>query len=162
MKDKEFIGVVLGGDMNSYAVARAFYEAYEIKTVILGQNPIFPTAYSHIVEGHYYKNLLEDDVLIQALKDVLALYPDKKKILFGNTDYYVRHIIHNRARIEALSDTFIIPIVSEEKFDQLFSKSTFYELCEKHGLDYPKCTVFDFSKDDIDTFKMPFELSGLY
>ena len=83
MKDKEFIGVVLGGDMNSYAVARAFYEAYEIKTVILGQNPIFPTAYSHIVEGHYYKNLLEDDVLIQALKDVLALYPDKKKILFG-------------------------------------------------------------------------------
>ena len=45
MKDKEFIGVVLGGDMNSYAVARAFYEAYEIKTVILGQNPIFPTAY---------------------------------------------------------------------------------------------------------------------
>lgn len=69
----------------------------------------------------------------------------------------MRHIIHNRARIEALSDTFIIPIVSEEKFDQLFSKSTFYELCEKHGLDYPKCTVFDFSKDDIDTFKMPFE-----
>lgn len=157
MKDKEFIGVVLGGDMNSYAVARAFYEAYEIKTVILGQNPIFPTAYSHIVEGHYYKNLLEDDVLIQALQDVLAIYPDKKKILFGNTDYYVRHIIHNRARIEALSDTFIIPIVEETKFDQLFSKSTFYELCEKHGLDYPKCTVFDFAKDDIGTFKVPFE-----
>ena len=71
--------------------------------------------------------------------------------------YYVRHIIHNRARIEALSDTFIIPIVEETKFDQLFSKSTFYELCEKHGLDYPKCTVFDFAKDDIGTFKVPFE-----
>lgn len=157
MKDKKFLGIVLGGDMNSYAVARAFYEAYEIKTVIIGQNPIFPTAYSHIIEAYYYKNLLDDNVLITALKAVQKKYPDKKKILFGNTDYYARHIIHNRERILSISDTFIIPIVDEAKFDQLFNKSTFYELCEKYGLNYPKCTNFNFAEDNIETFEVPFD-----
>lgn len=155
--ETNFVGIALGGDMNSYAVARAFYEEYKIKTIVLGQKPIFPTAPSKICEGHYYPNLLEDDVLIEALTDINAKYPDKKKILFGNTDYYVRHIIHNRERIMNISDSFIIPIVSEEKFDQLFDKSSFYALCEEHGLDYPKCTVFDFKKDNIDNFEVPFD-----
>lgn len=155
--ETKFVGIVLGGDMNSYAVARAFYEEYKIKTIVLGQRPIFPTAPSKIVEGYYYPELLEDDVLIKALTNINEKYPDKKKILFGNTDYYVRHIIHNRERIMSISDSFIIPIVSEEKFDELFNKSTFYALCEKYGLDYPKCTVFDFKKDDLDRFDVPFD-----
>ena len=133
MKDKQFTGVVLGGDMNSYAVARAFYEAYGIKTIVLGQHPIFPTAFSKIVEGYYFEDLLTDEVLIKALRFIQKKYPDKKKILFGNTDYYVRHIIHNRDKIEKISDSYIIPIVGEDKFDQLFNKSTFYEQCEKYG-----------------------------
>lgn len=156
MKDKNFVGIVLGGDMNSYAVARAFYEAYEIKTIILGIHPLFPTAYSKIVEGYYFKDLLKDDVLIDALKFIQEKYPGKKKILFGNTDYYARHITHNREKIMALSSQFIIPIVDEAKFDQLFNKSTFYELCEKYDLNYPKCTVFNFAEDNLDDFYMPF------
>ena len=30
MREENFVGVIFGGDMNSYAVARAFYEAYKI------------------------------------------------------------------------------------------------------------------------------------
>ena len=29
----DFVGVVLGGDMNTYGVARAFYEKYNKKTI---------------------------------------------------------------------------------------------------------------------------------
>lgn len=155
--ETNFVGIVLGGDMNSYAVARAFYEEYNIKTIVLGQKPIFPTAPSKIIEGFYYPGLLKDDVLIEALTDINEKYPDKKKILFGNIDYYVKHIIHNRNRIMEISDSFIIPMVSEKKFDELFNKSSFYALCEKHGLDYPKCKVFDIQNDDIDNFEIPFE-----
>lgn len=157
MRDKNFVGVVLGGDMNSYAVARGFYEAYGIKTIIIGQHPIFPTSNSKIVEGYYYENLLEDKVLLEALTLVQNKYPDKKKILFGNTDYYARHITHNRQDIIAISENYIIPIVNEEKFDQLFDKSTFYALCEQHGLEYPKGTVFSFEKDSLDNFQIPFD-----
>lgn len=157
MDNKDFTGVVLGGDMNSYAVARAFYESYGIKTIVLGQHPIYPTAYSNIIEGYYFENLLEDETLLKALKMVQDRYPNKKKILFGNTDYYVRHIIHNRSKIMELSDSFIIPIVDETMFDTLFNKSTFYGLCEKYGLDYPKAIMFDFSKDELESFDIPFD-----
>jgi len=153
----EFQGVVLGGDMNSYAVARAFYEEYKIKTIILGKNPLFPTSNSKICETYYNKDLLSDKTLIEMLTRIDNKYPNKKKILFGNTDYYVKHIIHNKDKINKISNNFIIPIVDEEMFNTLFSKETFYELCEKYGLNYPKYKIFDFSKDNIDNFKVSFE-----
>ena len=152
-----FQGVVLGGDMNSYAVARAFYEEYKIKTIILGKNAIFPTSNSRICETYYNKDLLDNSVLIDMLKMIDKKYPNTKKILFGNTDYYVKHIIHNRDKINKISNNFIIPIVDEKMFNTLFSKETFYELCEKYGLNYPKFKTFDFNKDNIEKFKVDFD-----
>ncbi len=152
--DKEFVGVCLGGDMNSYAIARAFYEEYRIKTIVLGTHPIYPTYPSKIIEGFYDKDILSDKVFLKLLKDVHEKYPEKKKILFGNTDYYVKHIIHNRKKIEKISDTFIIPITSEAMFNKLFSKESFYQLCEKYNLDYPKGQEFDFATDKIKDLKL--------
>lgn len=156
MKD-EFVGVILGGDVNSYAVARAFYEEYKIKTIVIGIKPIYPTMYSRLIEGYYYKELLDSKILIKALAELNNKYPNKKKILLGNTDYYVRHILKNRNEIELISDTYIIPMTSLEQFDKLFNKKEFYELCDKYGLDYPKGVTFDFKKDDIENFEIPLE-----
>ena len=33
---REFIPVLLGGDINTYSVARAFYEQYQVRTYIFG------------------------------------------------------------------------------------------------------------------------------
>ena len=154
--EKEFVGVILGGDVNSYAVARAFYEEYKIKTIVIGTKPIYPTTYSKLIEGYYYEGLLESKVLIKALTDLNNKYPNKKKILLGNTDYYVRHILVNRKEIENISNTYIIPMTSLEQFDKLVNKKEFYELCDKYGLEHPKGVIFDFQKDDINTFEIPF------
>lgn len=153
----DFIGVVLGGDVNSYAVARAFYEEYKIKTVVIGVKPIFPTKYSKIIEGYYYEGLLHSNILLKALKNLNNKYPNKKKILFGNTDYYVRHILDNRKEIENISDTYIIPMTSLKQFDNLVNKKKFYELCDKYGLEHPKGIIFNFKTDNINKFKIPFE-----
>ena len=127
---ESFIGVILGGDVNSYAVARAFYEEYKIKTVVIGMRPMYPTIYSKLIDGYYYNDLLNDDVLIKALKDVDKVYPDKKMILFGNTDYYVKHILNNRKSIEKISSNYIIPMTSLKQFEQLVNKNSFYKLCD--------------------------------
>ncbi len=157
MKDREFLGVVLGGDMNSYAVARAFYEAYGIRTIVLGQHPLFPTRDSKLVEAWYFENLLENDVLLSALEQIQKKYPEKKKFLLGNTDYYVRHILSNREEIESLSDSFIIPMVSLEMFDELFNKESFYALCELYGLPYPRSMAFRVGRDSIEALQLPFD-----
>lgn len=155
--EKEFVGVILGGDVNSYAVARAYYEEYKIKTIVVGTKPIYPTIASKIIEGHYYPDLLDNDCLIKALTDIDKLYPNKKKILLGNTDFYVRHILVNRKRIEAISSNYIVPMTTLKQFDTLVDKKSFYELCDKYGLDHPDGVVFDFKKDDIKKFKVPFD-----
>ena len=152
----DFFGVVLGGDMNSYGVARAFYEKYHKKTIIIGRHPLFPTSHSKLIEGYYYDKILEDDTLILALKNLDEKYPETKKILFGNTDFYVEHIMKNRERIEKISDNYIIPMVSLSMFKELFCKESFYKLCEKYGLNYPKYQIFDFSKDSLDTYEVKF------
>jgi len=138
-------------------VARAFYEEYKIKTIVIGIKPIYPTAYSKLIEGYYYKDLLDSKVLLKALKELNDKYPNKKKILLGNIDYYVRHILENKKEIERISNTYIIPMTSLKQFDTLVNKKEFYELCDKYGLDHPKGIVFDFQKDNIEKFEIPFE-----
>mgnify|MGYP007056960743 FL=1 len=50
-KDREFIPVLLGGDINTYSVARAFYEQYQVKTYIFGKFATGPSYGSKIIES---------------------------------------------------------------------------------------------------------------
>ena len=68
MREENFVGVIFGGDMNSYAVARAFYEAYKIKTIVIGRYPLYPTTFSKLIEGYYYEDLLK---LLRKLKNYI-------------------------------------------------------------------------------------------
>lgn len=154
----EFMAVALGGDMNCYGVAKTFYEAYGVKTALLGRSPVFPTADSSLISDRYYDpDLLEDDVLLRLLGKLQSRYPGVKKFVFGTNDDYVRHIIHNKAAIEGISDDFIVPVISEELFDRLDDKDSFYEMCEEYGLPYPKSVVFDCARDDVSEFEIPFD-----
>mgnify|MGYP000683584254 CR=1 FL=1 len=41
--EREFIPVLLGGDINAYSVARAFYEEYQVKSLVFGKYQTRPT-----------------------------------------------------------------------------------------------------------------------
>lgn len=152
------MAVALGGDMNCYGVARTFYEAYGIRSVLLGRAPVFPTANSKLYSDKLYDaDLLEDEVLLMLLGQVEDRYPGVRKFVFATNDDYVRHIIHNKKAIEAISGDYIVPVIEEELFDRLDDKSSFYEVCETYGLPYPKSVVFDCAADDPADFDIPFE-----
>ena len=156
--DNDFMAVALGGDMNCYGVARTFYEAYGLKTVMLGRSPIFPTAKSSLFSDKLYDpDLLGDETLIRMLTSVQDRYPGIKKFVFATNDDYVRHIIHNKSAIEAISSDFIVPVINEELFDRLDDKDSFYDVCEEYGLPYPGSVVFDCASDNLDDFVIPFD-----
>jgi len=155
--DMDFMAVALGGDMNCYGVVKTFYEAYGIGSAMAGRTPVFPTAGSRLVDRYYDADLLEDEALLRILGEIDRDHPGKKKFLFGTNDDYVRHIIHNRAAIESQYPDYIIPMISEELFDKLDDKDSFYEMCEEYGLPYPKSVVFDCVNDDPKTFEIPFD-----
>ena len=51
-KDQPFIPMLFGGDINTYSVARAFYEEYQVKTYVFGKFPSGPSYNSNIIEYH--------------------------------------------------------------------------------------------------------------
>ena len=43
VKEQPFLPILLGSDMNAYGMARAFYEAYGLKPVVLGSSHLTDT-----------------------------------------------------------------------------------------------------------------------
>ncbi len=48
--EREFIPVLLGGDINAYSVARAFYEEYQVKSLVFGKYHTGPAYRSQIID----------------------------------------------------------------------------------------------------------------
>ena len=69
-KDREFIPVLLGGDINTYSVARAFYEQYQVKTYIFGKFATGPSYGSKIIEYHPNPKIDTDDYFLRQSMDL--------------------------------------------------------------------------------------------
>ena len=142
------VPVLLGGDLNSYNVARAFHESYGVKTQVFGRYPIGPTKNSRIVDFHVVPKLDCDDIMVEEMRNFAEKNSGAALILLGCTDDYAAMIIRNKDRLE---DKFICPYIEEELMDTLVSKAVFYEMCEKYDIPYPKTKVLtsDFSADEL-------------
>lgn len=68
--EQPFLPVLLGSDMNAYGMARAFYEAYGIKPLVLGRSHLTATQDSHILQFQEIDRLNEQDVFAPALAEV--------------------------------------------------------------------------------------------
>jgi D-aspartate ligase len=137
-EEVNFIPVLVGGDINTYSMARCFYEAYGITSVFICRE-LLP-----IVEGSILiKEVVLDDGLLdtpsflRTLFDVAQKYKStgKKLVLVGTNDFYVRLIIENK---EALSKEYSLSYIDASLMENLLVKANFYKLCEKHGIETPK------------------------
>jgi len=137
---KNIVPVLLGADLNCYNVARAFHEAYGVVSYAFGRYAIGATEYTKIIKFTAVEKLDEPDVLIKTLTDFAASHKDDTLILFGSTDDYVMMIAENRSRIPS---DYIIPYAEAELIGNITQKANFYELCEKHGVPYPKTFVIE-------------------
>lgn len=129
--------VILGTDMNAYGMARAFHEAYRIRSLCVGKSRLIFTERSRLVEIKIIEDFDQEDVFLPALETLAA--PLKKQyqhlILIASSDHYAKlSIMHS----EALKKYFHMPFASLDLLPSLLLKDRFYALCETHGLDYPK------------------------
>lgn len=65
--EREFIPVLLGGDINAYSVARAFYEEYQVKSLVFGKYQTGPAYRSQIID---YTPNVDIDTMPVMLKTV--------------------------------------------------------------------------------------------
>ena len=60
--------VLLGGDLNCYNVARAFHEAYGVRSAAFGRYPVSATKYSTIIDFTAIPDIDNDDVMLRVQK----------------------------------------------------------------------------------------------
>lgn len=150
-KEREFIPVAFGGDINTYSVARAFYEQYQVKTYVFGKFPSGPSYNSKITEYSANPKNDDDEFFLKNINGFARKHADKKIVAIGCGDNYVALISKHKAELE---DNIIAPYIDFDLMDRLQHKKLFYQLCDKHGIDYPGTIVY--TKDMGLDFEMDF------
>lgn len=150
----EFITALFGHDINTYSVARAFYEEYGIVSNVFCKTSRGPCGNSKICRLITDEKMDLDEGFLKAFLPFAQKHSDKKIILMGCGDNYVERIISNR---EKYPENVIVPYIPKELMEKLITKRDFYEMCEKHGLPYPKTFVYtrDMGKDISLPFSFP-------
>ena len=139
-KEREFIPVLLGGDINTYSVARAFYQQYQVKSYVFGKYQTGPSFNSQIPRyTRAIRRSIRTSYFLERISRFAGEHKDKKILLIGCGDSYVA--LASRHKNE-LPDNVIAPYIDFDLMDSLQQKERFYQLCEKHGVDYPKTIVY--------------------
>lgn len=140
IKKQSFIPIILGGNLGAYSIARSFYEAYKVTSVVLCTTLTGPINHSQFIEAIVEPKMKDAEVLLKRLEEIDIRYPNIKKILIGSDDNNVELIINHK---KYFPDPFIIPYVDEERFYRATNKASFYAICEKIGVPYPKTLVIE-------------------
>ena len=138
MSDMPFVPVLLGADINVYSMARAFHEAYGIKTIAFGRYPSGPCYGSDIIDYRISENNSQAGMVLKNVSAVASEFPHKRVIVLGCGDDYLTAIAANIGRYP---ENVIAPYISLELMTTLIHKARFYELCDKYGIDHPATFV---------------------
>lgn len=139
--------VLLGGDINCYSVARAFHEAYGVKSIAYGRYALGATKDSEIIDFRIDDRIEDNEELIKILLELGEEYDDTTLILMGCTDEYAEFIIDHQ---DILSQKYITPYINKDLKEKLIEKESFYKMCEEKGLDYPKTYIFNKGDESVD------------
>ena len=121
----EFVPVLLGSDINAYSMARAFHEAYGVKTIVYGMFPASVCAGSRIIDYRVREHNDRVDKVLENVTEVAREFPDKKILVLGCGDNYLNAISANLPRYP---ENVIAPYVSLDMLETLIHKEKFYEL----------------------------------
>ena len=135
-----FQPLLFGGDINVYSVARAFHEAYGIKSIAYGKYYTFPCSHSSIIEYRTCRDNDDPAMFLKNVEKVCAEFPDKTILVMGCGDSYVQLAAHLK---DQMPKNAIAPYIDGDLLDSLINKEHFYELCDKHGIDHPATFIYD-------------------
>ncbi len=146
-----FVPLLLGADINVYSMARAFHEAYGVKTVAYGMYPSGPCYGSAIIDYRVCPDNDAPQVVLKNVSAVAAEFPDKQVIVLGCGDNYLTAIAENLPKFPA---NVVAPYIGLELMETLIHKEKFYALCDQYGIAHP--ATFVYQKGMGHGFELPF------
>ena len=124
----------LGGDINVYSVARAFHEAYGVRSVCYGKFATGPAYGSTIIDYRVCPDNEDAGTFRKNVAQVAGEFPDKTVLVIGCGDSYVKLAAENK---DQFPPNCLTATVSGELINTLIHKEKFYALCDRYGIDHP-------------------------
>lgn len=150
--EREFIPVLFASDINTYSMARAFHEAYGVRSVVMGKYTSSPSYNSRIVDFRANEQIDQDDVFLDSLNTFAREHADKKIIAVGCGDAYVALLGKHKGEYEP---NVIAAYIDYDQMIELAKKENFYKMCDQFGLDHPD--TFIHRKEMGHDFTLPFD-----
>ena len=150
--EHNFQPLLFGGDINVYSVARAFHEAYGIKSVCFGKFASGPAYGSDIIDYRVCAKNEDPETFRKNVADVAAEFAHKTVLVMGCGDSYVKLAAENK---EFFPANCIAPYIAGDTIGKLNNKEYFYELCDQFGIDHPG--TFVYRKEMGHDFELPFQ-----
>lgn len=135
-----FQPLLFGGDINVYSVARAFHEAYGIRSVVFGKYPSFPCFGSAIMDYRVCPDNENQDTFLHNVQLTAREFADKTLLVLGCGDSYVQLAAHCK---DKFPKNVIAPYIDGSLLDTLINKEKFYALCDEYGIDHPATFIYE-------------------
>lgn len=145
----KFTPVIMGANRGAYGLARAFYEEYGVKTIIISPFQTGPVRHSRILDFQVQSDMQDVTALVQTMAKIERDYPSTKKIIFGSDDRYVELLIQNKLHF---SKKWVVPYAGYEAYVSVADKTNFYNLCEELNIPHPQTVVIH----DSEAFNLAF------
>ena len=137
--NSDFIPLIFAADINVYSLARAFHEQYGIVSAGYGMASAGPINHTDIINYQAVPRADQPDVLPQLVIDFARTYSDRKILLLGCGDNYVRRISEAK---ELFPENVIAPYMDFPDLYRLANKQSFYELCDNMAIEHPKTFIY--------------------
>lgn len=155
--DKNILPVLLGADLNCYSVARAFHEAYGVRSHAFGKRALGETAHSSIINFKGMEDLASPDVLCRTLLSFAKANKGAKLYLVPCTDEYALAVSRESG---LLGKYYFFTCPESELARKLSSKEFFYIICREHGIPFPETVCFysDTPLSRLDELPFPYPI----
>ena len=127
--------IILGGDIGAYGSARAFHEAYGVRSVVIAGVSTGAVARSAIIEHRVVPGIEDPDVLVTAVREAATDGPECTPIVLGSADWLVRTLVTHRERLQ---DVAVVPYASAAALERMTDKARFTEACAELGVPHPR------------------------
>lgn len=145
-KNQQFVPLLFAGDINSYSMARAFYEEYQVRSIVYGKIYTGPNCNSKISDFRTVADIEREDVFLKTVNKVAKENSNKKVILIPCGDSYASLACKLKENFEKN----VVTVENDYKqIQELTIKEKFYNLCDKYGLDYPKTFIYSKQMGDM-------------
>lgn len=130
--------IILGGDIGAYGSARAFHEAFGVRSVVIAGVSTGAVAHSAIIDHRVVPDLEDPDALVAAVRRAAAEAPEARALVLASADWLVRTVVEERARLE---DVVVVPYADRAALEVMTDKARFSELCAALGVPHPRTVV---------------------